>query len=72
MSGDNVVFLENETTLDVPPERVLSSAAEAKLNEVIVIGTADSGEFYFASSSGDGPVLLWLLERAKAALMDRP
>lgn len=60
--GD-VVSLPVETTLDIPPDRVLSGAM-GELDEAIVIGTGKSG-FWFASSTSDLERVLWLLEKAK-------
>ena len=63
--GD-VVTLSTNTTLGLPPDRVLS-AAMGSLKETIIIGTDENG-FYFASSSGDLERILWLVEKAKRRL----
>ena len=67
--GD-VIPLPVITTLDIPVSRVLKSAKKAKLEHAVVIGYEPEGEFYFASSIANGPDVLWLLEKAKRALMD--
>ena len=58
------------TTLPVPTEKVLKGALEAKLSNVIVIGTVEDGELYLASSEGDAPEILWLLENAKNFILN--
>ena len=67
--GSNIIVLENETTLDLPPDRVLEGA-HGKLESVIVIGWDKDGEEYFASSVSDGGAILWLVERFKKMLLD--
>ena len=64
----NVVNLPVVTTLDIPAERVLASALEADLKQAVVIGNTDD-EFYFASTVADGGSVLWLMEKARLALM---
>lgn len=66
--GD-VVYLDNVTALDIPPERVLTAAAELDLSTVVVIGETPEGKSYFASSTSDATQILWWIEKAKAALM---
>lgn len=66
--GD-VVILPVVTTLDVPAERILSSAIENSLESVAIMGTTKDGETYFASSVADGGSVLWLMEICKEALM---
>lgn len=62
---DNVVTLPVSTTLDLPPERVLSAAIKADLDTVLVIGIDKEGEPYFAGSTSYRPDILWHLEMAK-------
>jgi hypothetical protein len=69
---DNVIPLGNITRLDIPVDRVLD-AAKGELHGpsgVVVIGWDDDGELYFASSVADGGEVLWLLEKAKIALLE--
>lgn len=65
----NVINLPVVTTLDIPAERILNKAIESDLKEVMVIGTDKEGNFYFASSFGDGGNVLWLLERTRIEIM---
>lgn len=57
------------TQADLPPDRVLEAALD-KLEGVIVIGYTKDGEEYFASSYGDAPEMLWLIERFKQRLFE--
>lgn len=64
----NVVNFTGVTKLDLPPDRMLESAV-GKLEGVVLLGYTKDGEEYFASSYADGGDMLWLLERAKKALL---
>ena len=66
--GDVVIF-HGVTVLDFDPDRVLS-AAVGELECVVVIGRTKYGEEYFASSLADGGDVLWMMERAKKALLE--
>jgi hypothetical protein len=66
---DNVVFLHETTTLDIPPDRVLESAI-GTLDGVVLLGYDKDGGEYFASSYGDDRTVLWLLEKLKARLLN--
>jgi hypothetical protein len=65
----NVVILPVVTTLDIPAERILTQAIEADLKEAMIIGTSKDGSFFFAATFGDGGNVLWLLEKARIAIM---
>lgn len=56
------------TPLDIPADRVIKNAF-GKLQDVVVMGYDKDGVEYFASSSGSGPDVLWMLERAKHRLL---
>ena len=66
--GD-VINLSVETSLDIPVDRILSAAIEADLETAVVVGWDQDGNMYFASLSGYGTDVLWLLEKAKASLL---
>ncbi len=73
MTG-KVIPLGCITHLDLPVGRICDGAKE-KLDEggVVIIGWDKDGELYFASSFADGGEVIWLLEKAKAALLaDEP
>ena len=64
-----VIRLQTITELDVDPQLVLQNALDKKLKVAVVLGyTADGAEF-FASSVADGADAVWLMERAKLALL---
>jgi hypothetical protein len=67
----NVVYLNNVTKLDLPPDRVLEQAI-GKLEDVVIVGYTKEGDEYFASSYASGPEALWLLERCKQELLAVP
>lgn len=58
------------TKLDLPIDKVLAGAAEAELEEVIVIGFTKGGEFWFSGSKADGGASLWLLAMAQKKLLE--
>lgn len=68
MSDDNILTFDGMTKLDLPVNRILESAIEADMVEVVVLGYDKDGGYYFASSKGDGPSVLWLLEYSKRRL----
>lgn len=61
MSDDNVIYLNEVTTEDIPPERVIGAALDANLSVAIVIGRRPDGSIYFASSTGDVKEAHWLV-----------
>ena len=69
MTDDNVVILPVITTIPIPVDRILSQAMKADLKMCIIIGENADGSLYFGSSEPDGGDVLWLLERAKLALL---
>ena len=64
-----IINLPIVTTLDQSPERILEAATREQFEDVIIIGRTRSGQEYFASSSADGGVVIWRLERAKLQLL---
>lgn len=48
---------------------MLEAAARADLDHVVILGWDKEGELFFSASMGDGPECLWLIEKAKAALL---
>ncbi len=69
---DNVIPLNNITRLDIPVERVLDAAKDQMTEGVVVLGWDENGYLYFNSSIADGGEVLWLLEKAKQALLAMP
>jgi hypothetical protein len=66
----DVIMLDMVTRLDIPVERVLENAKDLVKDTVVVIGWDEDGGLYFASSKADGGDVLWLLEKAKQALLE--
>lgn len=64
---DNVVIFPGVTKLRLDPRQVLDRAPP--MEDVVVLGITEEGEFYFASSHPDGGVVLYLMERARHRLM---
>lgn len=64
----NVVPLSLVTTQDLSPDLLLWRAL-GELSEVVIIGFDSDGAEYFASSKGNGPDVLWLIERSRHKLM---
>jgi len=61
MSDDNVIYLNETTTEDISPERVVGGALDADLSVAMVIGRRQDGSIYFASSTGDVKEAHWLV-----------
>ena len=49
----NVALLNCDTVHDIPIERILQGALEAKLTEVVIVGFTEDGCEYLASSTAD-------------------
>ena len=64
-----VVYAPFITKIDVPAERVMTTALGVGLERVVIIGYDQEGEEYFASSIADAGDVLWLMERAKLKLL---
>jgi hypothetical protein len=58
-----------ETEDDISPDKVLD-AAKGKMSTVIVLGSTQEGNFYFAMSSGSIAENLMLIEIAKAMMVE--
>lgn len=65
-----VIPLGNITRLDLPTERVLEEAKGRCKRGVLILGWDDDDTLYFASSIADGGEVLWLMEKAKQALLE--
>jgi hypothetical protein len=51
-------------------ERLLARMREAGLKDVVVIGFDKDGEFWTDITFADGPTVLWLMELAKAKVLE--
>ncbi len=66
----DLLTFDGVSRLDLPPERILQCALDAKLDSAVVIGYDADGDFYFASTHADGGDVLWLMELAKKKLLE--
>lgn len=67
----NVVEFTGSTTLEIDPKKILSNLLEAPpLQEIVAITRDAEGELHLYSSSGYGPDILWLIEHARAWVME--
>jgi hypothetical protein len=69
MSEEKVIDLPGITTVPIPPAKILAMAAGQGLTDCVVIGWKAGEELYFASTTSDGPEVLWMLEKAKLELL---
>lgn len=65
----NVVRFTGITNLDLDPNLVLQEAID-ELDGVVILGYDKDGDEYFASSIADGGEVNWILDRAKAKLIN--
>ena len=56
------------TSKDHDPD-VMLQLAKGELDEVVIIGWDKDGELFFSSNVADGGTALWLIEKAKKALL---
>ena len=63
-----IIDLPMETTLDIPPDKVLMGAL-GRLESVVICGFGKDGEFFSSSSLAYRPDILYILERCKRNLM---
>lgn len=68
--ADNVVRFPGITSHDLPPETVYDMAKEADLQDIVIIGWDADGHFYYNATTADSFKALWLLEKAKQALLN--
>lgn len=68
-SEGNVAQGTMSTTLDLPSERILRQAEIAGVQEVVVLGIDQDGEFYFSAANRSTAEILLMLERAKIYLL---
>ena len=63
----DILQFNGQTVGPVPVDGVLKGAAE--LQDVLVLGWTKDGDFYAASSTGNGPELLWLIEMFRHSVL---
>jgi hypothetical protein len=57
-----VIAFPGITTLDMPPEKVLSAAIAHDLETVVIVGKAKDGTPYYAGSTSDMHAVLYMIE----------
>lgn len=67
--ADNIALFPGVSPNDYDANLMLEAATRADLENVVILGWDKDGEMFFSSSMGDGPECLWLIEKAKAALL---
>lgn len=72
MPDNNVIPLGGITRLDLPIEQVFDQVRDAIGSDgrVLVLGWDEDGDLCFKSSFADGGEVLWLMEKAKLALLN--
>lgn len=69
MKDNKIIYIEQETSLDIEPDRILG-AALGELESVVVIGYDTSGKLYMATSYGDIAQTNYLLDKYKQLIMN--
>lgn len=67
---DKILPFSGPTCLDIPAEKVLRAALDARVAHAVIVGEGADGSFYFASGVADAGHTLLLLEKAKKQLLD--
>lgn len=68
--ANNLKLFPGVTALDHRADVMLELAKNAKLEDVVILGYRDDGEIFFSSNKASGPEVLWLIEKAKAMLLN--
>lgn len=66
---DNVIELDCDTRIDLPPDRILTAALGQIDACAIVLGLREDGATYMAFSTGDAAQIVFMLDRAKMDIM---
>lgn len=67
--NSNVVTLDVQTTLPIPPDKILK-AAIGQMESAVIIGWDKEGKFYFAASDAQAKDTLWLVKMAEDFLVE--
>ncbi len=68
--ADNVRMFPGISPNNYDASLMLQAADRADLSSVVIIGWDDNGDLFFSSNVGSGPECLWLIEKAKKALLE--
>lgn len=66
---DNVRIFNGVTPYELDPDLMLKKAV-GQTKKVVIVGWDHDGKLFFSSSEPAGPEVLWLLEKAKQALLE--
>lgn len=69
VSGVVLTLVQPISKLNIECEKILQAAIDHGMGTVLLLGYDKDGEFYAASSTGDGGEVLYLCERFKHKLM---
>lgn len=58
------------TTVPEPADQVLEKAKGQGLDTVVVVGLLESGDLWVSGNQSDLPLTVYLLEKAKAFMME--
>jgi len=67
--NEKIIYIDNETNLDIDPDRVIK-AAIGKLESVAIVGYDKDGKLYMSSSCGDYFEINYLLDKYKQLIMN--
>lgn len=67
--NDKIIYLQEETTLDIEPDKVLGAAFN-ELESVVIVGYDKAGRLYMASSYGDMAQTNYLLDKYKQLIIN--
>ena len=66
----NITPISGETKLDIEADKVIVGSLEAGLTDVLVLGYRPDDSLYIAMSQADAAHAVWLLEKAKQAILE--
>lgn len=66
----NITEMGIPTLAEIPAEKILASAQEQSFVCCFVLGTTESGELYFASTTGDPSIAIYHAEKFKHMILE--
>lgn len=66
----DIINFDGETKLELEADKVLD-AAKGRVEDCIIAGWDKDGELYLATTSGNMPEIIFILEHAKNYIMKR-
>lgn len=68
--SDDVTILQTVTSLQLPVSRVITGALEAKVEDLVLIGIDENGEFYMATNTPSVADALLYLRKAEHKILE--